>query len=450
MLKQEDSLWSKIQQQLSDEIPSAQFDAWVRPLKIKEDQYQLQIFVPNRFFLDAFKSRYAEQVKSLARQFSTSDINISFELDKYLLASPEPEKTVVPSNIAALPNKVHNKKNIDGFIDPRFTFENFIVGKSNEFCHAACQAILDAPGQVYNPLFIHGGVGLGKTHLIHAIANALHQGNNAHIAYRTSEQFTNELIAAIRKGGTEAFRQRYRKADILIIDDVQFWAKKRSTQEEFFHTFNCLYEERKQIIMTSDRLPSEIGHLEERVRSRFAWGLVADIQPPDLETRQAILVDKAEIAGVELQDDVALYISSKVTRNVRELEGALTRLNAHASLTGKEINLDFAKKVLQGLIVEEVENISIQVIQKRLVSFYGVSFENLVSKRRQKSIAFPRQVGMYAARKLSNVSMADIGAAFGNRDHTTVLYAIRKIEEEIKSSPIFAKEVERFLIFIRD
>jgi len=447
MLKQDNTLWLKIQEQLAGEIPSAQFDAWIRPLKIQENDQKIQVFVPNRFFLDAFKSRYAEQVKSLVNQVSGGMKAVSFELDTFLLSTPEPSQpTVVPTVVA----KKIEKSNVDGFIDPRFTFENFIVGKSNEFCHAACQAILDAPGQVYNPLFIYGGVGLGKTHLIHAIANALHTENDAHIAYRTSEQFTNELISAIRKGATEEFRQRYRKADILIIDDVQFWAKKRSTQEEFFHTFNCLYEERKQIIMTSDRLPSEIGHLEERLRSRFSWGLVADIQPPDLETRQAILVDKAEIAGIQLDDDVVLYISSKVTRNVRELEGALTRLNAHSSLTGKDINLAFAQEVLQGLIVEEVESISVQVIQKKIASFYNVKMDDLLSKRRHKAIAFPRQVGMYASRQLGNMSMSDIGRSFGDRDHSTVLHAIRKIDSEMKKSTNFSKEIERLLVFIRD
>jgi len=220
MLKQEATLWFKIQKQLSNEIAPAQFDAWIRPLRIKEDDKKLQFFVPNRFFLDAFKSRYAEQIKSLAKQFSDPEIHITFELDKYLLSNPEPSQPIA----IPVPTKKNKKarNNIDGFIDPRFTFENFIVGKSNEFCHAACQAILNSPGDVYNPLFIYGGVGLGKTHLIHAIANALHESNDAHIAYRTSEQFTNELISAIRKGATEDFRQRYRQADIHIIDDVQF------------------------------------------------------------------------------------------------------------------------------------------------------------------------------------------------------------------------------------
>ncbi len=432
--------WQCILDELAEEVPSARFDAWIRPVRSSVEGRTLTLSVPSRFFLDNLRDHHENVIRKKVQQHFGDDVLIEFSVN--------PELAVEPV-IATKPGESRSG-HIDGFIDHRFTFANFVVGPSNEFCHAACRAVAENPGSIYNPLYIYGGVGLGKTHLINAVANELLNQNHFKIAYRTSERFTNELISAIRNGTTQQFRDRYRQVDVLIVDDVQFIAGKASTQEEFFHTFNALYEIQKQIILTSDRPPREMNHLQERLKSRFGCGLVADIQPPSLETRQAILNSKAELAGIELPDDVTSLLASRITSNVRELEGALTRLTAHATLTGRIIDMEFARRVLRDLLHEEVRAVSVEDIQKHVANYYNIRLQDMRSKKRTRNVAFPRQVAMYCSKQLTSLSLPEIGEAFGGRDHTTVLYAVRKIDEMMKENESMEVEVERMMQILRN
>ncbi|MDX8392545.1 MAG: chromosomal replication initiator protein DnaA [Mariprofundaceae bacterium] len=432
--------WQRILDELAEEVPAARFDAWIRPVHSIVEGRTLILSVPSRFFLDNLKDHHEQTIRRKAQQYFGDNVQVEFKVDPELGIEQTPQQKS---------NQTQGGQ-VDGFIDHRFTFANFVVGPSNEFCNAACRAVADTPGVNYNPLYIYGGVGLGKTHLINAVANQLLNQNNFKIAYRTSERFTNELIYAIRNGTTQQFRNRYRQADVLIIDDVQFIAGKASTQEEFFHTFNALYEVQKQIILTSDRLPSEMNHLQDRLKSRFGSGLVADIQPPTFETRQAILNSKSELAGVELPEDVTTLLASRISSNVRELEGALTRLTAHATLTGKHIDIDFARRVLRDLLHEEVRAVSVEDIQKHVANYYNIRLQDMRSKKRTRNVAFPRQVGMYCCKHLTSLSLPEIGEAFGGRDHTTVLYAVRRIDKEMQEKDAFEDEIERMMKLLRN
>ena len=432
--------WQIILDALAEEVPAARFDAWIRPIRASIEGQKLVLCVPSRFFLDNLKDHHEQFIDQLVKEHFGANVTLCFRVDSSL--APEPER---------ISRKEHlSSARIDGFIDPRFTFTNFVVGTSNEFCHAACRAVSDRPGIIYNPLYLYGGVGLGKTHLINAVANELLKKNNISITYRTSERFTNELILAIRTGATQQFRNRYRKVDILIIDDIQFIAGKASTQEEFFHTFNTLYEVQKQIILTSDRPPREMNHLQERLKSRFGCGLVADIQPPSLETRQAILTSKAKLAGIHLPDDVTMLLATRITNNVRELEGALTRLTAHATLTNCTIDMDFSHHVLRDLLHEEIKVISVEDIQKYVANYYNIRIQDMRSKKRSRNIAFPRQVAMYCCKVITRHSLPEIGEYFGGKDHTTVLYAARKIDTLQQKDKGFKDEIERILKLIND
>jgi len=436
----DESIWQQISDKLKKELPPSRFDAWIRTLSADNNDHELTIKVPSRFFLDGLKSSYGEHLSRLARQISGAEMTVSYIVDPTLADSLGQTQSLQENPHASL---------VDGFIDPRFTFDNFVVGSGNEFCHAACRAVGDKPGAIYNPLYLYGGVGLGKTHLINAVANVLIQRNHFRIAYRTGERFTNELIQAIRNGSTDQFRNQYRQVDVLIIDDIQFIAGKDRTQEEFFHTFNALHEVQKQIILTSDRSPRELTNLMERLRSRFNWGLVADIQPPDLETRLAILCSKAELAGIVLDENVAHLLASRITNNVRELEGALTRLTAHATLTGRTIDIDFARHVLRDLLHEEVRAISIDDIKKKVASYFNINIREMTSSKRSKNVAYPRQVAMYASKELTTQSLPEIGSQFGGRDHTTVLHAVRKIRKMRDDSDDFDEEMGRIIALLK-
>ncbi|HEX9570724.1 MAG TPA: chromosomal replication initiator protein DnaA [Burkholderiales bacterium] len=328
-------------------------------------------------------------------------------------------------------------------LNPRYTFDTFVVGSSNQFAQAACQAVAELPSRAYNPLFIYGGVGLGKTHLLHAVG---HQSGRLFpgmvVAYLSSEHFTNELISAIRYDRTDAFRARYRTIDLLLIDDIQFIAGKERTQEEFFHTFNDLYESRKQLVLSSDSPPKNIPELEERLRSRFEWGLIADIQPPDFETRVAILKKKADLNRVRLADDVAYLIATRVKSNIRELEGSLTRMIAFCAMTGREMSVDLAQEALSDLWGEEEKILTIELIQREVSKLFGVALSDLKAKDRTKAVALPRQIAMYLARQLTHASLADVGRAFGGKDHTTVLHAVNKIQTLLQEDPKLRTSVD--------
>jgi len=328
---------------------------------------------------------------------------------------------------------------------PKYTFENFVVGGSNQFAHAASKAVANQPGDHYNPLFIYGGVGLGKTHLVNAIGHqVLDRRADARVVYLSSESFMNELIAALRRDRMDEFKSRFRRVDVLIVDDVQFLAGRERTQEEFFHTFNSLYDAHHQIVLTSDKFPKEIPDLEERLRSRFEWGLIADIQPPDIETRVAILEKKAEFEGIEIPQEVALYLATNIDSNVRELEGSLTRLGAFASLNKCPITVDFAREVLQNVLRDRADRVvTIESIQKVVCEFFRIRPTDLRSKRRTRTIAVPRQVAMYLCRRHTNASFPVIGDRFGGRDHSTVIHAVQVIERKVREDPTFQASVER-------
>jgi len=331
-------------------------------------------------------------------------------------------------------------------LNPRYTFDTFIVGSSNQFAHAACRAVAEVPSRSYNPLFIYGGVGLGKTHLMHAVGHyVLQHDRNLKLTYISSERFMNEMINAVRYDRVLDFRERYRSVDVLLVDDIQFLAGKEGTQTEFFHTFNALYDSQKQIILSSDCPPHEIPALEERLRSRFEWGLTADIQSPDLETKVAILKKKAETEAVPLPDNVAMYIAGKIKSNIRELEGSLIRLIAYASLTGQEISLQLAQEVLKNILDHEERAVTIEIIQKFVADYYNLRMVDLKSRNNSKSVAKPRQIAMYLCKSLTHASLPEIGRSFGGKHHSTVIHSIRKVEAQRRKDSDFNTLIGNFL-----
>jgi chromosomal replication initiator protein len=395
----------------------------------------LRVGAPNRFSRDWLTQNHLDVLHHAAAEVLGGRPRVSIVIDDSI--TPPRDDVPPPAPVGRAGGGT-----TDG-LNPRYTFDTFVVGSSNQFAQAACQAVAELPSKAYNPLFIYGGVGLGKTHLLHAVGHEtvrLIQGMT--VVYLSSERFTNELINAIRYDRTAEFRARYRTIDLLLIDDIQFISGKERTQEEFFHTFNDLYESRKQIIVSSDCSPKDIPEIEERLRSRFEWGLIADIQPPDFETRVAILKKKAASERVRLADDVAYLIASRVKSNIRELEGSLTRMIAFCALTGREMSVDLAQEVLSDLWGDEEKIITVEQIQRKVGEFFGIRLTDLKAKNRTKAVAFPRQIAMYLARQLTHASLAEVGRAFGGKDHTTVLHAVDKIQTLLQDDPKLRKTVD--------
>ena len=433
-----DSLWTRLVEALSQKLPAAILDNWVRPcrlLAIEGDH--LKIGAPNKFSRDWLMQHHLEALQQGAQDVIGGQPRISIVIDDDPVAVPV-ARTSAPAPAAA-PRAGGTTEGLN----PRYTFDAFVVGSSNQFAQAACQAVAELPSKAYNPLFIYGGVGLGKTHLLHAVGHqSVRLFPGMTVVYLSSERFTNELINAIRYDRTGEFRARYRTIDLLMIDDIQFISGKERTQEEFFHTFNDLYESRKQIIVSSDSSPKDIPEIEERLRSRFEWGLIADIQPPDFETRVAILKKKAALDRVKLPDDVAYLIASRVKSNIRELEGSLTRMIAFCALTGRDMTVDLAQEVLSDLWGEEEKIISIDQIQRKVCDFFGIKISDLKAQNRTKAVAFPRQIAMYLSRQLTHASLSEVGRAFGGKDHTTVLHAVDKIQNLLQEDPKLRKVVD--------
>ena len=429
-----ESLWTRLLSSLEHKIPEAALDTWVRPSRLMAVQGdRLQIAAPNKFSRDWLAEHYLPALAAAAQDCLGGNPQVSIVVD----ATPAPAPPV--GDDAALPPPTSTASGLN----PRYTFETFVVGSSNQFAQAACQAVAELPSKAYNPLFIYGGVGLGKTHLLHAVGHQIGRlFPRLAVRYLSSERFTNELINAIRYDRTAEFRAKYRTIDLLLIDDIQFIAGKERTQEEFFHTFNDLYDSRKQIVVSSDSTPKEIPEIEERLRSRFEWGLIADIQPPDFETRVAILKKKAGVERVRLSDDVAYLIASRIKSNIRELEGSLTRMIAFCALTGREMTPDLAQDVLSDLWGEDERIITIEQIQRKVSDFFGMKLSDLKAKTRARAIAFPRQIAMYLARQLTTASLLEIGRAFGGKDHTTVLHAVGKITLLIQEDPKLRKTID--------
>ena len=423
-----EQLKDKIQNKISD----LNYNTWFRPISrgaLSNGVFTLT--VPNKFVADWISDYYGDLVRQELCGLTGESCQLAFEVSS--------EQTDTLPAAIEVPQKSRTISNLN----PKYCFDRFVVGSSNQFANAACLAVAELPGGHYNPLFIYGGVGLGKTHLLHAIGwQILKQRPDLSVLYASSETFTNEVINGIRYDRMPEFRRKYReRLEVLLIDDIQFIAGKERTQDEFFHTFNTLHESQRQVVITSDKLPKEIPGIEERLRSRFEWGLIADIQPPDLETRVAILKKKADAEGLRCPDDVAMFLASSVKSNVRELEGSLIRLGAFASLTKAPITLDLTKEVLRNIIQEREPVFSVESIQRVVADFYKVSIADLKSPRRTKTLAHPRQVAMYLCKKIARSSFPEIGAKFGGKDHTTVMHACRKIESLLGTNLRLQEEV---------
>ena len=417
-----DTICSQIKPRLATLVSEDNFRTWIDPIKFLDcSDGVCSVVIPNTFFRDWIVDNFEPLLKSLLKELTSGDVKIEYLLKK--------EETKIEKKNVALKKPV-----ISDLFKPKYTFENFVVGSSNQFANAACLAVANNPGKVYNPLFIYGGVGLGKTHLLNAIGNFLlsHRAMNGNrICYITAEEFTNELINSLRFEKMDDFRNRFRKMDVLLIDDIQFIAGKERTQAEFFHTFNALYDNTKQIVVTSDKFPGEVPNFEERLRSRFEWGLIADIQPPDLETKVAILNKKAEFENVTLPQDVAFYLATNIEHNIRVLEGSLIRLSAFASLHNVPVSMDLAKEVMGHIIKDKKKEITIDMIIKEVAAHFSIKTSDMKSAKRVKSIMTPRQIAIYLARKLTSSSLVSIGEKFGGKNHATVIHSIKKIEDEI-------------------
>ncbi len=439
------SIWEQAKAQLKSKLGDTVFQTWIFPLRPKlKTLGRITLEAPDTFFRDWVLKHYKSSLEEIFSRVLNEPVTISLETAAASGAPAERETAELPRT------KTRESPAEPLLLNPRYTFENFILGPSNRHAHAYSLAVADSPGKNYNPLFIYGGVGLGKTHLMQAICHHIKTAfPKLKICYMPSERFTNELIDAIQHKTTPAFRQKYRNIDILVLDDIHFIAGKESTQEEFFHTFNALYDAHKQIIISSDRPPKEIANLQERLVSRFSWGLTTDVQPPDLETRVAILKKKIEREPVQVPDEVIFFIAQLIKTNIRELEGALIRIIAYSLLEEKTISLELAKEVLKDLLKEPKKLITVDFIQRCVAEEYGVSMADLKLKRRNKNIVLPRQVAMYISREMTDLSFPEIGNCFGGKDHTTVLHSYNKIKEDLSSDDFLKDKVQRIIQVIQ-
>jgi chromosomal replication initiator protein len=439
------SLWQQCLTRLQEELPSGEFGLWIRPLQAEFGDRSLTLYAANRFILDWVRDKYLLRINSLFSEICGSDApTLHFAVGRRPTAAAAPQAYATAAPVAdvrseqpaitipswtskqdAMP-EINHKSNIN----ETYNFVNFVEGKSNQLALAAAHQVAENPGGAYNPLFLYGGTGLGKTHLLHAVGNGIRARKpNAKVIYMQSERFVQDMVKALQNNAIQEFQRYYRSVDALLIDDIQFFAKKERSQEEFFHTFNALLEGNQQIILTSDRYPKEIDGVEDRLKSRFGWGLTIAIEPPELETRVAILMRKAEENKIHLPHEVAFFIAKRLRSNVRELEGALNRVIANARFTGKPINIDFVREALRDMLALQEKLVTIDNIQKTVAEYYKIKVADLLSKRRSRSVARPRQLAMALAKELTNHSLPEIGDAFGGRDHTTVLHACRKIAE---------------------
>jgi chromosomal replication initiator protein len=433
------SLWEQCLSVLEGEFPSQQFNTWIRPLQAELANGRLVLLAPNRFVLDWIAERYLLRINELVAHFcGDQPPPVALEIgSKRGEVRPVASANTVsapaqaaPYQAAAKAAAVPDQRTYQSNLNLNFTFDNFVEGKSNQLAKAACSQVASNPAVAYNPLFLYGGVGLGKTHLMHAIGNQIIKDNpNAKVLYLHSERFVADMVKALQTNSMNEFKRYYRNVDALLIDDIQFFAGKDRTQEEFFHTFNALLESQQQVILTCDRYPKEINGVEERLKSRFGWGLTVAVEPPELETRVAILMSKAELSNICLPYEVAFFVAKRIRSNVRELEGALKRIIANAHFTGKAITLDFVKEALRDLLALQDKLVTVENIQRTVAEYYKIKVADILSKRRNRSVARPRQIAMALAKELTNHSLPEIGDSFGGRDHTTVLHACRMISD---------------------
>lgn len=458
-------IWQACLQKLQDDIEQQDFFTWIRPLQAEEQADQLTLYAPNQFVLDWIHERFFDAIESYAlEEAKTDDFTVKLQIGSHSQpGSQAPTNPAASHTSQAVQSNTTQKRESDSTgkdpfdsntklpdydhnLNRQFTFANFVKGKANEFAYAATRQVAESPGGSYNPMFIYGGVGLGKTHLMHAVGNQLLEDNDkAHVLYIHSERFVANMVKALQTNTMEKFKRFYRNVDLLLIDDIQFFAGKDRSQEEFFHTFNALIENYRQVILTCDRYPKEVNGLEERLKSRFGWGLTVAVEPPELETRVAILKSKAQRSGVQLSNEVAFFIAKRIRSNVRELEGALKRVIANAEFTGRPITIDFVKDALKDLLALQDKLVTIDNIQKTVAEYFKIKVADMLSKRRSRSVARPRQMAMTLAKELTNHSLPEIGNAFGGRDHTTVLHASRKMEELINSDNDVAEDYHNLI-----
>ncbi|MBV2089436.1 MAG: chromosomal replication initiator protein DnaA [Candidatus Thiodiazotropha sp. (ex Ctena orbiculata)] len=438
-------LWHRCTEHLEQVLSSQQYNTWIRPLQIIEDDKLLRLLAPNRFVLDWVRNHYLDMIQNHLNVVSNGQApKVLIEIGSK--SKPQKKQRVTPPQPITVTSGGENTTPIQSNLNQSFVFDTFVEGKSNQIARAASMQIGENPGKAYNPLFIYGGVGLGKTHLMHAVGNMMLKKNpQARVVYLHSERFVAEMVKALQHNTIEQFKKKYRSVNALLIDDIQFFAGKERSQEEFFHTFNALFESQQQIILSSDRFPKEVTGLEERLKSRFGWGLTVAIEPPDLETRVAILQSKALQLNAELPTEVAFFMGKRIRSNIRELEGALRRVIANATFTGRDINLDFAKNALRDMLAAHDKQITIENIQKTVAEYFQIRTSDLVSSKRSRSIARPRQIAMTLAKELTNHSLPEIGSAFGGRDHTTVIHANRKVKELRESDPRISEDYSNLL-----
>jgi chromosomal replication initiator protein len=455
------TIWDQVLTLIEGKVGPHSFSTWFKPTSLKADQDRvLVVSVPAPLYVEWLPRHYSVVLAEALAEVGRPQVQLVFEVES--IPQPTPPATTsasvstqTPPQVDPLPQADFSRQARDstpppsvipGGLNPRYTFDTFIVGPSNQFAHAACRAVAEAPSRSYNPLFIYGGVGLGKTHLMHAIGHYVVQHNPAlTLTYISSERFMNEMINAVRFDRILEFRSRYRSVDVLLVDDIQFVSGKEGTQTEFFHTFNALHDAQKQIVISSDRPPHEIPALEERLRSRFEWGLIADIQPPDLETKTAILKKKAETEAIPLPDNVAMYIASRIKSNIRELEGSLIRLLAYASLTGRPLTIELAQDVLRNVIDHDDRAVTIEQIQKFVADYYQLKLHDLKSRNNSKSVAMPRQIAMYLCKMLTHASLPEIGRSFGGKHHSTVIHSIKKVDDMRKKNSEFNTLIGNFV-----
>jgi len=441
-----EDIWNKVLLKIEGKVGPSIFDLWFKPIKLSQLKDQTgTVDIPNRFFKEWIEDSYP----NLLRESLEAQVGYPVAL-RYRVE--EKQQTGQKKIIDKLENRRIRLANKGIYLNPKYTFENYITGNSNQFAHAAALAVADSPGKTYNPLFLYGGVGLGKTHLMNSIGNrVLDARPDFTVLYVSSEQFTNEVVSALRHDKMTELKEKYRNLDLLLLDDVQFIAKKTATQEEFFYTFNALYEKQKQIVISCDRPPKEISEVTDRLRSRFNMGLIADIQPPDVETKIAIIYKKADMMQIKnIPEDVVNFLATKIKSNVRELEGCLIRIAAQSSLTGEEINLETTRKILKDIIHDVDRPVTVDMVQKLVCDYYNISLADIKARRRTKDIALPRQVAMYLSKQLTNLSLSDIGKNFGGKDHATVIYACRQIEERCTKDETFGRMIEGLLQKIKN
>jgi chromosomal replication initiator protein len=441
-----EEIWNKSLLKIQGKVDSNILDLWFKPIKLSNLKDQTATLdIPNRFFKEWIEDSYPNLIKESIEAITGYQISLKYRIEE---RPPVAQKKIIEK----LENRRMRLAHRGIYLNPRYTFDNFVPGNSNQFARAAAMAVAETPGKTYNPLFIYGGVGLGKTHLMHAIGNrVLDARHDFSVLYISSEQFTNEVVSSLRHDKMVELKEKYRNLDLLLLDDVQFIAKKTATQEEFFYTFNALYEKQKQIVISCDRPPKEISEVTDRLRSRFNMGLIADIQPPDVETKLAIISKKADMMEIKnISPEVAGFLATKIKSNIRDLEGSLIRIAAQAALTGEEITLETAKKILKDIIHDEDKPVTIDAIQKTVCDFYNISLSDIKAKRRTKDIALPRQVAMYLSKKITEASLNDIGKHFGGKDHATVIYACRQMEEKRGKDETFNRVIENLMQRIKN